>query len=134
MRAFALAVVLAVVAIGHPLCGRGATALADEDPPKPILMLDAGGHSGNVRKLCFTPDGKELISVSGDKTIRFWDVQTGELLRVLHPPIGPGRRGAECGRTFSRRPHAGCRRRRRGGGNERGLPHRAPFRADKTDA
>ena len=59
----------------------------------PILVLDSGGHTSNVWKVLFTPDGKELISVSDDKTIRFWDVASGEPIRVLRPPIGPGREG-----------------------------------------
>ena len=31
-----------------------------------------------------------MISVGRDKTIRFWDIATGEPVRVLRPPIGPG--------------------------------------------
>jgi WD40 repeat protein len=60
---------------------------------KPILVLDPGGHTSVTRKLCFTRDGRELISVSDDKTIRFWDVRSGEPLRVLRPPIGPSDEG-----------------------------------------
>src|SRR5262249_38080076 len=37
--------------------------------------------------------GRELITVSDDKTIRVWDVATGEPLRVLRPPIGRGQEG-----------------------------------------
>ena len=59
----------------------------------PILVLDSGGHTSIVLKVLFTPDGKELISVSNDKTIRFWDVASGEPIRVLRPPIGPGSEG-----------------------------------------
>src|SRR5262249_53908185 len=44
-------------------------------------------------KVLFTPDGKEVITVSHDKTIRFWDAATGEALRTLRPPIGPGNEG-----------------------------------------
>ena len=60
---------------------------------KPILVLDAGGHTAIVKKVLFTPDGRELITVSDDKTIRVWDATTGEPLRVLHPPIGRGQVG-----------------------------------------
>ena len=43
-----------------------------------------------VRKILFTPDGRQLISISDDKTIRVWDVASGEVLRVHFPPKGPG--------------------------------------------
>ncbi|MCA9052834.1 MAG: caspase family protein, partial [Planctomycetaceae bacterium] len=59
----------------------------------PVLSVDAGGHTATVQRVLFTPDGRELISVSDDKTIRCWDVKTGEPLRVLRPPIGPGPEG-----------------------------------------
>src|SRR5271166_4034215 len=59
----------------------------------PVLVLDSGGHTSTVNKVLFTSDGKELISVSDDKTIRFWDVASGEPIRVLRPPIGPGDEG-----------------------------------------
>ena len=68
-------------------------ALAADVSEKPILVLDAGGHTAMVRKVLFTPDGRELITVSDDKTIRVWDVASGEPLRVLRPPIGRGPEG-----------------------------------------
>src|SRR5271157_5779741 len=64
-------------------------ALAADTPEKPILVLDSGGHTAFVSKVLFTRDGKQLISVSVDKTIRVWDVASGAPLRVLRPPIGP---------------------------------------------
>ncbi len=59
----------------------------------PILVLDAGGHTAGVRKALFTPDGRELITVSGDGTIRIWDVGSGSALQVLVPPIDQGQIG-----------------------------------------
>jgi WD40 repeat protein len=65
----------------------------DQAGASPILAVNSGGHTSIVHKVLFTPDGKELISVSDDKTIRFCDVASGEPLRVLRPPIAPGREG-----------------------------------------
>jgi WD40 repeat protein len=70
---------------------------ADEAKEKPTLVLDAGGHTAGVRKLLFTPDGKELISVSVDKTIRVWNLASGGTVRVLRPPTGPG----PCGQLYA---------------------------------
>lgn len=41
------------------------------------------GHTSFIRKLRFSPDGKQLISSSFDKTFRIWDFETGkELFRL----------------------------------------------------
>lgn len=60
----------------------------------PMLALDTGGHTAFVSKVLFTPDGRQLITVSYDKTIRFWYVETGELLDVIRLPIGAGHDGS----------------------------------------
>jgi WD40 repeat protein len=57
---------------------------------RPILVLNADGHTDGITAVLFTPDGKRLISASRDKTVRIWDVAGGELLRVLRPAVGPG--------------------------------------------
>lgn len=36
------------------------------------------GHTGAVRRVRFSPDGRSICSVSFDKTMRVWDVATGE--------------------------------------------------------
>lgn len=72
------------------VCCGTSVALAAE---KPILVLDAGGHTAYARKTLFSQDEKELISVSWDKTIRVWDAASGAPLRVLRLPIGVAREG-----------------------------------------
>ena len=41
------------------------------------------GHMKTVRTVAFSPDGLRIVSGSWDKTIRVWDVTTGETLRIL---------------------------------------------------
>ena len=41
------------------------------------------GHHGIVHDLAFSPDGRTLVSASDDKTIRLWNVATGQELMTL---------------------------------------------------
>lgn len=41
------------------------------------------GHSEAVWSVAVTPDGQTLVSASGDKTIKLWDLSTGEQRRTL---------------------------------------------------
>jgi WD40 repeat protein len=65
---------------------------SQDDVPseKPVLALDSGGHTNAVYKLVTTQYADQLISVGLDKTIRFWDLATGDPVRVLRPPLGRG--------------------------------------------
>ncbi len=60
---------------------------------KPILTIETGGHKSIIWELIFTKDGRYLISVSDDKTIRVWDTSTGEVVRVFRSQIGEGYEG-----------------------------------------
>jgi WD40 repeat protein len=53
----------------------------------PVVRASAGGfvldrtlkgHSGWVTAVAFSPDGRRLASGSWDRTVKFWDVSTGE--------------------------------------------------------
>lgn len=63
-------------------------------PSKPMLSLDAEGHTDVVRRVLFTPDGKQVVTVSMDKTVRVWNAETGETARIFRLPVGAGDEGS----------------------------------------
>ena len=59
----------------------------------PILSIDTGGHQAKIKGVMFTSDNRYLVSASYDKTVRVWDIQTGEIVRVIRGQIGNGKQG-----------------------------------------
>ncbi|MFI5454037.1 MAG: TIR domain-containing protein [Isosphaerales bacterium] len=47
------------------------------------LVRTLRGHTDTIGRIAWSPDGRMLASPSWDKTIRLWDVGTGECLRTL---------------------------------------------------
>src|SRR5208282_5306230 len=61
-------------------------ARAGEKPAvEKVLQL---GHSGTVRSVAFSPDGKTALSGSGDHTARLWDLATGREIRKFEGHSG----------------------------------------------
>src|SRR5436305_839829 len=46
------------------------------------------GHWCWVRSVAFLPDGKRVVSRSGDNTVRLWDAVTGVALQTLKGHLG----------------------------------------------
>ncbi len=44
------------------------------------------GHDGWVRSVCFCPDSLRLLSGSDDRTVRLWDIESGDCVRVFEQP------------------------------------------------
>lgn len=46
-------------------------------------ILSLVGHSSWISRICWSPDGNQLASASGDGTVRLWNVNTQQALRTL---------------------------------------------------
>jgi WD40 repeat protein len=55
----------------------------------PILVLNGQGHTGDLRALAFSQDGKYLLSGGLDKVVHVWGFQDGDLRldQTIRPPI-----------------------------------------------
>lgn len=62
-------------------------------PDKPYMVLNNVKHLQRVSKALYTPNGKEIVTASWDKTIRVWDAANGDLKRVIRVPAKPGSEG-----------------------------------------
>jgi len=53
-------------------------------PLRPQCLRTLQGHTSWVESLAVTPDGRRALSGSWDKTLRLWDLETGQCLAVYH--------------------------------------------------
>ena len=52
-------------------------------PPDFVLDRTFKAHNGWVTAVAFSPDGRRLVSGSWDRTVKFWEVSTGEQLGAV---------------------------------------------------
>ncbi|HOJ64553.1 MAG TPA: hypothetical protein PLE45_09040 [Spirochaetota bacterium] len=64
-----------------------------KDDNKKFLIIETEGHTSSISKIEITPDNKDIITVSYDKTIRIWDLETGLLKRTFRGYMSDGARG-----------------------------------------
>ncbi|HKV11954.1 MAG TPA: caspase family protein [Thermoanaerobaculia bacterium] len=65
----------------------------EEISAEPILRVETGMHTAHIESIFTDSAGHFLVTGSRDKTVRVWDLASGNLLRILRPRIGPGRQG-----------------------------------------
>ncbi len=74
-----------------------ADALVQPSSDAPRLVVETGGHQALITALLFTADGRELISVSHDKTIRVWTVsgdgRQAVFTRAIRGQVGAAQEG-----------------------------------------
>src|SRR6185369_2798800 len=74
---------------------RDRESFQDGEELQPAILR---GHTGSVRGIGFSPDGRRLISASTDRTLKLWDVSSG--LEVMSIPAA-GKSGANSRVGFS---------------------------------
>ena len=60
---------------------------------RPVLRIETGMHTAMIYRIDTDAAGRFLVTGSQDKTVRVWDLASGQLLRTLRPPIGNGDEG-----------------------------------------
>ena len=56
---------------------------SSEEEEISLLLCTLRGHSSLVHSVSYSPDGKHIVSGSEDRTVKIWDAQSGEEVRVV---------------------------------------------------
>jgi len=62
-------------------------------PTDPILRLETGMHTAMIKRIGVDRAETILVTASADKTVRVWDLSTGELRKILRVPMDRGKDG-----------------------------------------
>jgi WD40 repeat protein len=63
------------------------TANASEPPTAPIFRIEIGAHTAKIVSIATDRQGRWVVTASGDKTARLYEVATGKLIRTFRPPM-----------------------------------------------
>ena len=63
------------------------TAQAADPPTDPILRIETGMHTTQIKRIGVDAAERFLLTASRDKTLRLWDLRTGDLLKTYRVPI-----------------------------------------------
>ncbi len=83
-----------VLFASKPGCGQAEKQATEAEATIPVLTIDPQGHAGVVNELLFAANGRTLLSVGDDKTIRLWDIANATLEHTWHLHSGSGADGA----------------------------------------
>ena len=50
----------------------------EELNPFLVCVFVVEGHTDSIQSVTFSPNGKRIVSGSGDTTVRMWDTETGK--------------------------------------------------------
>jgi WD40 repeat protein/uncharacterized caspase-like protein len=80
------------VALSYLLCALATVLFASRALSAeglPVEIVTPSGHSARVNSVAFSPNGKLVLSASADKTIKLWDVSSGQLIRTFFGHTAP---------------------------------------------